>query len=78
MHYIVELSSYINNFILDSGFTQDMEMETLEKYMANNKEIELVKIGIAKRNQILYANKQGTLKRMYKRKDVVIRALLVT
>ncbi|KAG5893991.1 hypothetical protein JTB14_004246 [Gonioctena quinquepunctata] len=53
----------INKLILDSGCTQHMVMDELEKCMSEIKELKSeVKIGTAKDNEILYARKQGIIR----------------
>lgn len=62
----------VNSFILDSGCTQHMVMGEVEKYMTDIKEIETVKIGTAKNNQVLYANRAGTVKGFCQGREIKI------
>ncbi|KAG5898770.1 hypothetical protein JTB14_010980 [Gonioctena quinquepunctata] len=68
----------INKFILDSGCTQHMVMDELEKCMSEITELKSeVKIGTAKDNEILYARKQGIIRGICQGKEIKIQALIV-
>ncbi|KAG5861730.1 hypothetical protein JTB14_000614 [Gonioctena quinquepunctata] len=68
----------INKFILDSGCTQHMVMDELEKCMSEISELKSeVKIGTAKDNEILYARKQGIIRGICQGKEIKIQALIV-